>query len=1201
MKSKNRLQRFLMWVVGSLSLKDGLVELSLGGLVTRHPSNSTLRILVALFVAFVPNRASAQTDLSQIIGIPEHAHTLPVRFGFVNLDNGNLHLEIPLYSNPERGHPSLENVLVYDSSFWSSVNGTGQPLDYPTTSGWGGGGIYYPDQPPQAVAGTPYQVIPCSQFYGAIVVGSVTIVTSFTSSDPHNTTRTFNTSEIADAQCFYAPGQPNQGAPYPDDNDAVFNGYPQNGTAYASDGSGYQVTITKSNGVQKRYVTAPNGIAVTAQNPFGTTPNGNTYDISTSLVDELGESYPIGSGVTSISQLLSGGTYGFLSNEPYQAKSSVTGTLTRPGESGSYNYTWEYIPVCTGTTPSDYCGGMWTLGSIGLPDGDTYTFSYDQGTSPTHVGRLTGITLPTGGTVTYGYGANNCGLVSGTPFCGQVDSVADNGGTTTISYSGPNAYEGYGSSATGVPATEQVYYPVTVTFPPHQVTAGSPGTVQDNTVYSGANFSFVKTEYSGTATVLRTTTTTTDDYARATSVKSVWAATGESHEVDYKYADDSTLSGTMVYGQLGIDMVALETEYNSGTLVRSVRTTYQQDTASIPYVSQYNMINYPASVSLMNASGTVISQVQYTYDEYAASYCSQHYPTGLSGIPMLTSITGAAGHDDTNYGTGFVARGNPTTIAYTGQNVQNPMVLHRCYDTLGNLTQSIDGNGNATRYSYNDNFYESACLTSGKPTYAFQTGATDALGHATQTNYYSCLRAAHALQGPNDFANGRPGTIYEYDAEFRPTCILSPDGGQVCNSYPSATETDVSTLLNSSGTTDKVQNIEDTFGRVISTIDNGAGTETDTQYDAFNRVSSVSNAHSTTGSSSTDGVTSFAYDAFGRKVSQQQQDQSMQVWQYSGNSVTFTDEAGRQWIRTSDSLGRLIKIFEPNGSTMGTSPTMETDYGYDVLNDLTSVTQWGGANGASGARMRSFTYDGLSHLLSAANPESGASQYAYDSNGNVVTKISPAVNTTGTQTQTIGYCYDALNRMTFKFYSATFNCGSPSGYAASYAYDSSSVSGAQNVIGQLSDERSYVGSTLVAERQLFSYDPMGRLLNENQYTIGNLGGKPFAPSYVYDLVGNVVASTDGATPITSANTQFPCTTGAPSWNTLGFIRCYDGDARLASVTSNWAALPTNLFNSSAYWPTGQLQSWKQGSNLAVAQGYTNRLWINSILATGQVP
>ena len=51
----------------------------------------------------------------------------------------------------------------------------------------------------------------------------------------------------------------------------------------------------------------------------------------------------------------------------------------------------------------------------------------------------------------------------------------------------------------------------------------------------------------------------------------------------------------------------------------------------------------------------------------------------------------------------------------------------------------------------------------------------------------------------------------------------------------------------------------------------------------------------------------------------------------------------------------------------------ETDYIYDVLNNLTNATQKGGASSGSW-RIRSFGYDGLSRLTSGLtrNPELSA-------------------------------------------------------------------------------------------------------------------------------------------------------------------------------------------------------------------------------------
>jgi YD repeat-containing protein len=72
-----------------------------------------------------------------------------------------------------------------------------------------------------------------------------------------------------------------------------------------------------------------------------------------------------------------------------------------------------------------------------------------------------------------------------------------------------------------------------------------------------------------------------------------------------------------------------------------------------------------------------------------------------------------------------------------------------------------------------------------------------------------------------------------------------------------------------------------------------------------------------------------------------------------------------------------------------------THYAYDVLDDLTAVTQAG--------QSRTFVYDSLKRLKQATNPESGAVNDAYDGNSNLQTK-------TDARSITTTFAYDALNR-----------------------------------------------------------------------------------------------------------------------------------------------------------------------------------------------
>jgi YD repeat-containing protein len=159
-------------------------------------------------------------------------------------------------------------------------------------------------------------------------------------------------------------------------------------------------------------------------------------------------------------------------------------------------------------------------------------------------------------------------------------------------------------------------------------------------------------------------------------------------------------------------------------------------------------------------------------------------------------------------------------------------------------------------------------------------------------------------------------------------------------------------------------------------------------------------------------LTKTYYDALNRVTSVVEQDGSTATTTYAGNTstspptycTTVTDEAGKMRKSCADGLGRMTGVWEdPNGLNYPTS------YTYDALDNLLSVTQ-------SGSRQRTFSYDSLSRLTSANNPESGLICYAvysggacqyqggYDANGNLLTKTDARGTTTS-------YVYDALNRI----------------------------------------------------------------------------------------------------------------------------------------------------------------------------------------------
>ncbi|HET6844915.1 MAG TPA: RHS repeat-associated core domain-containing protein [Candidatus Angelobacter sp.] len=223
------------------------------------------------------------------------------------------------------------------------------------------------------------------------------------------------------------------------------------------------------------------------------------------------------------------------------------------------------------------------------------------------------------------------------------------------------------------------------------------------------------------------------------------------------------------------------------------------------------------------------------------------------------------------------------------------------------------------------------------------------------------------------------------------------------------------------------------------------------------------------------------------------------------NTGQFTNPS----FTASTSGGSLAGGFDAR--VLGNNPYI-TLYFYDALGNLLCVEQHGAVSGtgcsaspsgdaASPWRVRRFTYDSLSHLLTASNPETGVISYFYDNNGNLLQKVMPTPNQTGTAQHTISFCYDQLNRVTGKAYSWQ-NCQGtqlPSGTAAvSYTYDSGT-----NGIGHLTSLTDQAGSGI------YHYDVLDRLSSETRVIAGvskNL-------SYTYNLDGSLKSITypSGAT------------------------------------------------------------------------------------------
>jgi YD repeat-containing protein len=309
-----------------------------------------------------------------------------------------------------------------------------------------------------------------------------------------------------------------------------------------------------------------------------------------------------------------------------------------------------------------------------------------------------------------------------------------------------------------------------------------------------------------------------------------------------------------------------------------------------------------------------------------------------------------------------------------------------------------------------------------------------------------------------------------------------------------------------------------------------------------------------------------------------------------------------------------MQVTEPNSA--------KTYYNYDLLDDLTCVAQDGGNGGGPSStcqnsavwRQRSFAYDNLAHLLSAANPETGTTSYAYDYNGNVSTKQDA-------RPITVSYGYDTINRVWSKSYS---DGATPISF---YQYDT-----ATNGVGQLANawtqptgstiNTSFAAGTFLSLNKMLQYDAMGRLQSASQqHCIGTTcsAPSPYSLTMVYDLLGNLnsLGNSAGANGSLLTLTNFFDTASRPCLSTSSWT--------LPNI-SNQPTGPANLFQTSSssttnnfgYAATGALQNWYLGSTSSTAssgcsnnpsssipgnlqQVFSPRLWVTNYAATGQVP
>lgn len=832
------------------------------------------------------------------------------------------------------------------------------------------------------------------------------------------------------------------------------------------------------------------------------------------------------------------------------------------------------------------------LTKITLPNGQFYEFKYNV------FGEITKITYPGGGyekfvygpfeplqAGNYAYDMANRGVTNR-----YVSARGDGSDEVTWTYSATRGYY-VQSTAPDNSYTRQYLYeePNGPTAKQYGFTSAFTGRPYDERAYStsGQMISRKLTVYGvtgpfsgghGTATRdLRPTKEVsividpTNSNALATMSETVYDTAGNS---DPAYFSSLNPKQTKTYHYIVVSRTTAELGslspataagwFSSANLASTTEITYMYSTA----YKDRNITGLVTQTEVKDPTGAVKAKSQIGYDE-TGSY------------PIIAAGTHSQWTDPSS-----IYRANPTTTRSWHDIAGNQYVeTHAQYDNFGNMRKSWDGRGNFSLSDYTSTYG-----------YAYPTSATSPIPDSTGVNGSNAVFTSTMVY---EFNTGLPTsttdpngleTQMDYvDPLYRPTKVSnysggSPVGGTLETFYGAGTSEStrwVKTKSQIDATSWKEgYTYFDGLGRSIKShsVDAVTGDVSAlTCYDNMGRASKSTNpfkGYTNQDCSTVTGLewTTNTFDSAGRLWKVTTPDGAFVETTYdvaslgalSGTVVTAKDQAGKYRRSITNGLGQLIRVDEPNSiHVLGAynAPNQPTAYAYDTLNNPSSVTQIGDTSAECGGltsnctQTRSFSYDALSRLKSANNPESGIINYTYDNSGNLATKIDARPITTT-------YAYDALNRVK----SRTYNDGGVTP-TVNYHYDNLT-----NAKGKLIKVSSTISTT-----EYSAFDILGRVTASKQITDGVTYGEndptngKYPMTYTYNLAGGLIEQ------------QYP------SGRVVKNVLDYNGDLAIVQSKKTATAGYWNYANSFTYNAAGGVTSMQLGNGKWESTTYNNRL------------
>lgn len=1052
-------------------------------------------------------------------GSPTYGVNFPVPNGFINVANGNVHLEIPLGTFMQRGNlPPLTIKLVYDSRIWRINQNLStyswQPNNvFDSMAGWrlsiGAGGYSY--QASTALCTTQYQ--------------------NFAFVDNHGTPHVFPFKTLE-----YLSGCSGTGT--------------TTASGYATDSSGYYAIVTNYTNI-----TIYDGNGVQVYHYDGTLPN-------------IGEEDANGNSITY------SGTQGNPTITDTVNRSPITvttsgntiqyGILTTGGGRNVFTVTTEPLNVNTAFGEQgvqEFSGTLTGIQSIELPDGSSYQFSYDANQSYSgEYGELTGMNMPqssaVGYDVSFGWGS----------FFDSYQNV--NRWITT--YTGPEGYTTFAptvltqcttSGSTEVGCQEQM----TVTR------ASGDATVYTLTLNNGAWDT--QTDYfSGSATSGTKKMTTVTNYnftnscdpaicqgaqwVTASSSQVTLDDTGQTAQTSFTYAQPWIGKPSKVQ-QWDYTTDARETDYTYGYTVNGAALLTQENTSFNGSALGQTVYNYdqttptatsglPQHQAVSGPRGNLTSVTEglsggpqattsFTYDDAGMQLSSTDANQNITSYAYMCydAYTSQVTYPSTS-GVGHITQSSEdcntgSVLSYTDQNSQTTTYG---YDSLGRPSSIGYPDGGQTSYSYPSPTESVITKLIDSSTSTVQTVILDEFGRQSQisqsdpagndvvTYSYDSNGRLHCVTNPERSTSSPTDgqTCYQYDFLDRPTQVTQPDQKTLQVSYSG----NQATVTDENGHLRRYQ--YDAFHDLTATWEpdsSGAlNWETDHVYDGAGRLTTITQKGSNAAAAR---VRSFNYDTLGRLISKSSPEAGTTTYSYLSNGAFCAGD-----------------ISLPCSKTDARNVTLT--YHYDALNRLIAKSSSDGSINYAYAYDQSGHGDSIGLLTHISNNINAAFDPVYDSMGRVTsqTYCIPSDCSYGIK---VGASYDLAGDLSSLSY--------PDGRTVSYSYDS-----AEHMTGiQYASWNGQAVNTPYLNSATTSFGPTGQMtagtLGNGVQVAASFGPRQTIASLQYKTASQTLWSKQFTWAANAQNlVQLVDTTSSPQT----YNYSYDPDNRLISASGGGQTL-----------------------------------------------